>query len=280
MSMSNILVHVDDTERCKERIAVAAGLAQRFGAHVTGLYVVPDPEVPLYIAGAYVPKEWFSEQMERATAGAEAGEKMFREAVESAGAQSEWRREQGALSDIVARHGRYADMVVVGKGDAGDLERFPHPELAADVVMTCGRPVLVIPNAGHFKGIGQRVLVCWNAGREATRAVNDALPVLKKADHVTVLAVNPGSSSGGDHGEIPCADIAQHLARHQVKAEAASAVARDIEIADLILARASDLGADMIVSGAYGHSRTREWVFGGVTESLMRNATVPYLLSH
>ncbi len=280
MSMSNILVHVDATERSRERTAVAADLASRFDARVTGLYVIPDPDTPFYMGGAYIPRDWFSEQVERATAEAGRGEETFRETVGQSGVQSEWRCEHGLLSETVARHGRYADLIVVGKGDVSDLERFPNPELAADVVMTCGRPVLVVPNAGRFEHVGRQVLVCWNAGREATRAVNDALPLLRKADKVTVLAVNPGSSASGDHGEIPCADIAQHLARHGVEAEAASAVARGIEIADLILARASDLGADLVVSGAYGHSRTREWVFGGVTADLMRNITVPGLMSH
>ena len=101
---------------------------------------------------------------------------------------------------------------------------------------------------------------------------------LEAAEKVTILAVNP--TKQGDHGDIPCADIALHLARHGIKAEATSTSADGIGVADAILARASDLGADLIVTGAYGHSRTREWVFGGVTESLVRHMTVPVMMSH
>ncbi len=100
----------------------------------------------------------------------------------------------------------------------------------------------------------------------------------RSPDPRPALAVNP--TKQGDHGDIPCADIALHLARHGIKAEATSTSADGIGVADAILARASDLGADLIVTGAYGHSRTREWVFGGVTESLMLNMTVPALMSH
>ena len=122
------------------------------------------------------------------------------------------------------------------------------------------------------------MLVCWNASREATRAITDALPILKRADHVTVLAVNPDDGAG--HGAVPGADISHYLARHGVRAEANRTYAEDIDIADAILSRASDLGCDLIVMGAYGHSRVREWIFGGVTRSIMRTMTRPVLISH
>ena len=273
--MKDILVHVDASERSAERIGVAARMAG--DAHLTGLFVIPEPRLPDYMA-AYVVGEIMEAQIDEARADAEKAEAGFYDIAKETGVHAEWRTEQGPLDEIVARHSRYSDLVVVGKGDADDPVRFPNSGLAADLVMTCGRPVLVIPNAGHFEAVGRRILVCWNASREATRAVNDGLPLMREADNVTVLSVNP--RSGGDHGEVPSADIALHLARHGVNAEAASTVASGIDIADVILARANDLGADLIVTGAYGHSRTREWVFGGVTESLMHNMTVPCLMSH
>jgi len=280
MEITNIVVHVDGSERAAERVKLANHIAQESDAHITGVFVIPDPYVPAYMAGGYFPAEIFEQQREEAKAEAETAQKMFADLTGKAGVKTEWRSEEGMVSNVVARHARYADLAVVGKGDIDDPVKYPYPELAADLVMTCGRPVLVVPNAGRFDSVGKRVLVCWNASREATRAVNDALPLLRQADKVTVLAVNPQKASSGDHGDIPSADISLHLARHDIKAEAASTVAEGIEIADVILARASDFGADMIVSGAYGHSRTREWVFGGVTESLLRNMTVPTLLSH
>lgn len=280
MNLTNILVHVDGSERAAERMRLTANIAQERDAHVTGLFVIPDPYVAAYMASGYVPVEIFEAQREEALKQAGAAKKLFDDIVGRAGAKHEWRTEEGTLSDIVARHARYADLAVVGKGDRDEPVKYPYPELSGDLVMTCGRPVLIVPNAGHFETVGKRILVCWNASREATRAINDAMPFLTEADKVTILAVNPAKAAGGDHGDVPSADIALHLARHGVKAEASSTVADSIEISDVILARASDLGADMIVTGAYGHSRTREWVFGGVTENLMRDTTVPVLMSH
>ncbi len=280
MEIKDIVVHIDSSERTAERIQLATKLAAEKDAHVTGVFAIPDPYTPALMAGGYVPADIFDQFREEALEDSEKAKKLFEKITEAGGVHGEWRVEQGTASAVVARHARYSDLALVGKGDYDDPEKYPHPELPADLMMTSGRPVLVVPNAGHFETLGARVLVCWNASREATRAVNDAMPFLQSAEKVTVLAVNPHKASGGDHGDTPSADISLHLARHGVNAEAASTVAAGIDIADTILARASDLGVDMIVSGAYGHSRTREWVFGGVTESLLRHTTVPTLLSH
>ena len=280
MDVKNIVVHVDATDRAEERIRLASRIAAQRDGHVTGIFAIPDPFVPTYMAAGYVPGNRIEQLRAEAEADALTAEKIFSKAVETENVKHEWRTEEGSPGAVMARHARYADLSVVGKGDYDDPVKFPHPEIAADLVMTSGRPVIVVPNAGHFDGCGSRILVCWNASREATRAVNDAIPFLQTAEKVTVLAVNPHKSSGGDHGEIPSADIALHLARHGVNAEAASTMASGIEVSDTILARANDLGVDMIVSGAYGHSRTREWIFGGVTESLLSDTTVPTLLSH
>lgn len=280
MEIKDIVVHADSSERTAERIQLATRLAAEKDAHVTGVFAIPDPYSPALMAGGYVPTDIFDQFRQEAIDESEKAKELFLKITGAGGVHGEWRTEQGTASGVVARHARYADLSVVGKGDYDDPGKYPHPELPADLMMTSGRPVLVIPNAGHYETLGKRVLVCWNASREATRAVNDAMPFLQSADNVTVLAVNPHKASGGDHGDTPSADIALHLARHGVTAEAASTVAAGIDVADTILARASDLGADMIVSGAYGHSRTREWVFGGVTESLLRHTTVPTLLSH
>ena len=109
--------------------------------------------------------------------------------------------------------------------------------------------------------------------------MHDALPLLEKASKVTILAINPRRGVQG-HGDVPAADIALHLARHGVRAEASHTIANDISDGDALLSYASDIGADLIVAGGYGHSRAREMVFGGVTRTLMEQMTVPVLLSH
>jgi nucleotide-binding universal stress UspA family protein len=139
--------------------------------------------------------------------------------------------------------------------------------------------VLVVPHTGSFTSVGRRVLVGWNASREATRAVHDALPLLAGAESVTVSAVNPRRGLGA-HGEEPGSDIARHLARHGVRVTVEHTAAPEIGAADILLNRASELSADLLVVGAYGQSRLREFLLGGVTRSLLREMTVPVLLSH
>jgi nucleotide-binding universal stress UspA family protein len=120
------------------------------------------------------------------------------------------------------------------------------------------------------------VLVAWNGSREAARAAHDALPLLQQADQVHVLAINPGA----DAGDIPTAEISQHLARHNVRVEASQLVAKDLDVGDVLLSRAADLGSDLIVMGAYGHTRLRETILGGATKHLLAHMTVPVLMSH
>lgn len=279
MVLRNILVHVDASERAGERIRIAAELAGPDDGHLTGVFVSPDPPIPTWMV-AGMPVGALEAAIERTRGEGEAARRRFQEVAERAGVHAEWRTASGSVGRIAAQHARYADVAVVGKGSASEPERFPHPDLAADLTMSCGRPVLVVPNAGRFDRVGHQVLVCWNASREATRAVNDAMPLLRRAEKVVVLSVNPHRPSGGDHGEIPSANIALHLARHGVNAEAANTVADGIAVSDIVLSHVSDLGIDLIVAGAWGHSRMREWAFGGVTESLLRDTTAPTLMSH
>jgi nucleotide-binding universal stress UspA family protein len=136
-----------------------------------------------------------------------------------------------------------------------------------------------VPHSGRFASVATRVLVGWNASREAARAVNDALPMLAGATTTCILAANPERGIGG-HGEEPGADIALHLARHGLSVTVEHRVAPDVPDADLLLNHASDMSADLLVVGAYGHSRLREFVLGGVTRTLLRQMTVPVLMSH
>ncbi len=139
--------------------------------------------------------------------------------------------------------------------------------------------MLVIPRAGHHSTIGERVLVAWNGKREATRAIFDALPLLKQAKDVKVLAVESGRK--GEDVDFPAAEISAALARHGVKVEAARTVLEGgAAIGDELLNRVSDEGRDLLVMGCYGHSRMHEFVFGGVTRDILGNMTVPVLLSH
>jgi nucleotide-binding universal stress UspA family protein len=278
MSFKDILVHVDNSKHCPDRLDAAINLATAHGAHLTGLYILPRPEVPEFIQAQLGP-DIIEMQNKVVREMAAQAEKAFRDVVGRSGVPHEWRAADGPLEESMIVHTHYADIVVVGQHDPEGDEVPGAASLPDRMVLTAGRPVLVIPYVGNFPTIGRHVLVAWNASRQSTRAVNDALPILKQAKKVSVLAINPEHGANG-HGQIPSADICLHLARHGVKVEAQHVFADDVDAGNMLLSRAADEGADLIVMGAYGHRRLRELVLGGVTRHLLKHMTAPVLMSH
>ena len=282
MSYKDLLVVLDSDAASRRRIDLAAGLAERFAAHLVGLYPLPVPEVPHHLSyyDPAVLNPFFLDLRQQAQAAAEEEREAFEHAASLRGLSAEWRlvAEGGAQADA-ALHARYVDLTILGQldPDRGDVELIrPRPE---QVTLASGRPILVIPYAGQFATVGRRVLIGWDASREATRAVNDAMPLLMAADIVTVLTID--AREGPDaHGELPGADISLHLARHGVKAEIERTVSAGIAPGEVLLSRAADLGADLLVIGAYGHSRVRELLLGGATRSILQSMTLPVLMSH
>jgi len=280
MSLKDLLVVVDHGRNCGRRIDLAARLARDFEAHLTGLYVTTLPYLqPAVLAEFPVDlRDVHTRALREAAARAHG---LFTERVEGAGfaLTTEWRDDEGDVADQVSLHARYADLTVIGQTDPDDVPLGSSPDLPERLVLAAGRPVLVVPYAGRFETIGERVLLAWNASREAARAANDALPLLKRAAQVTVLSVNPRVGPDG-HGEIPGADIALHLARHGVRAEAASIKSGYVRVDDMLLSQAADTAADLIVMGAYGHSRLGELILGSATRHILSQITVPVFMSH
>jgi nucleotide-binding universal stress UspA family protein len=281
MSYKNLLVVLDSNAASRGRIGLAVALAERFAAHLVGLYPLPVPEVPRHL-GYYDPAlldPFFREVRERAQAVCDKEREAFEHAANLRGLSAEWRVVAEGLESDPALHARYVDLTILGQldPDRGESELIrPRPE---QVTLASGRPVLIVPYAGHYETVGHRVLIGWNASREATRAVNDAMPLLVAADVVTVLTID--AREGPDaHGELPGADVSLHLARHGVKAEIERTVSAGISAGEVLLSRAADLGADLLVIGAYGHSRVRELLLGGATRSILRSMTLPVLMSH
>jgi nucleotide-binding universal stress UspA family protein len=276
MPLRDLLVHVGNDPGCGSRIDLAIRLAAAHEAHLTGLHVMVRPLIPGYVE-LQLPPEVHEIQDRRLREMAGEAETLFKERVRLGGVQSEWRAVEGDLVESATLHARYADLTVVGQGlDLGEAPR-EQPFLPEELALAVGRPVLVVPRYGTFEAVGSRTLVAWNGSREATRAVNDAIPILQRAKKVTVLSVNP---DGEPDRRVPSADISLHLARHGIKAEAAQTRATDIQAGDVILSYAADVGADLIVMGCYGHSRLREKVLGGATRDILEHMTVPVLMSH
>lgn len=279
MALKDLLVMVDDTAASAARIDVAAQLAVRNDAHLTALYVVNEPVLPGYIE-AELPQEVRDVRRRQvdeqaAQAGARFDETMNRYGLT---ARSEWRVAHGDPTTAAATHGRYADLIVVGQLDPS-FSRDLDVVVPQDLLFEGGRPLLVVPYIGHFKTVGERIVVGWNASREAGRAVGDAMALLSAAKRVVVMATNPKPGPFG-LGDEPGADIAKHLSRHGCKVEATHIITEDLEPGDTILNLAADEGCDLIVMGAYGRSRLRELVLGGMTRYMLQHMTVPVLMSH
>ena len=264
----HIVVYVDGWGRDRANLEVAAGIAARFHASLEADFVrVRD--------GALSESE-FSGGVEKLQSKFEAS---AREAFDAVRLEFEGKAEFRILAGEAARElvwrVRTADLVVMGQPSAeGGGADYSIP---ADVVIEAGLPVLIVPRQGSFADLGRRVLVAWKNARESTRALRDALPLLAKADQVTVLNLEP------EHEPktlaLEQADVKAMLARHNVRVVVEVAEARG-EIHELLLAKASEFGADLLVMGAYGRSRFREMLTGGVTHGIMSRMTLPVLMSH
>jgi len=270
MGYKDLLVHIDSSPQCAARLALAVTLARRFAAHLTGLYVMPSLTISPFIADQF-PTAMLDEGHARIAQLRDDAAALFAAASQPLGSEAEWCETRGELVDAVRLAARNADLAILGQADS-NAER---ADLPAQVVMGSGHPALLVPSAGTFANVGGRVVVAWNGSAQAARAVNDALPFLQSAERVIVVTVSPGGNIAED------ADIARHLARHGVQAEISDIVTnRHGSVGDLLLSRASDEAADLIVMGAYGHSRLHEFVLGGVSRALLTHTTVPVLMAH
>jgi nucleotide-binding universal stress UspA family protein len=281
MTYKTILVHCDGGKASMARVELAAGLAERYQAHLVGLHVRMPFDLPIYDnLSVAVTETMIREYDEAVQANEAATSQAFADVLKGKAISNAWRCQEGDVEAIVALNARYADLTVVGQNDSGQQSRFAPPsDLPESVALATGRGTLVVPFIGAPKAIGDKVLLCWNASREAARAAAEALPLLRSASAVTVLIVEPKSSSDG-HGAEPGADVAAWLSRHGVKVVVQRHVAVDGDVGSVILSRAMDHGCDLIVMGIYGHSRLREWVLGGASRTLLSSMTVPVLMAH
>lgn len=276
MTYRSILIHLTDEPRNQAKIDAGVALARRFDAGLTALYTLPLSRDFQYM-GEYVPANLFQmrTEEERKTLAAEA-----KAAFQSAGgAGAEWVESDKLPVEAVEVHGRIFDLIVLGQPDPKPKDPMRLPAgidvLPHEVALRVGRPILAIPYVGSYPAIGSRVMVAWNGSREAARAVHDALPFLAKAEKTTVFSIDPDKMQG-----MPGADLGRQLARHGVQVEVAQTVSGKVDAGEALLSAVADASADLLVMGAYGHSRLREMIFGGVTEKVLGSMTVPVLLSN
>jgi nucleotide-binding universal stress UspA family protein len=273
-----MLVHLSNQRRAEAVLEPAVSLASRDQAHLIGMHVhasVPASPIPVPYASEVLGSVAAGERQETDDIAA-----TFARITANQAFVAEWRALKVPhvdLASAVLDHARSVDLIVAGQADP-DWEQSPLMDFPERLALESGRPVLVIPYVGRYREIGRNVVIAWKAGRESARAVFDALPILAGADNVDILEVKERRDGG--NSLAPDTTIAASLARHGMKATVRTSVAGDIGIGDELLSRIADAGADLLVMGAYGHSRMRELIFGGATRHIFRHMTVPTLFSH
>jgi nucleotide-binding universal stress UspA family protein len=279
MSYRTILVHVDGSGRAQERINIAAQLALTNHAHLIGAAMTGISRA-LYPSGILDTTAIdFAAILDVLREQAEHALVTFDTLAQQIGVPSfERQLLDDEAGDGMSLQARYCDLVVIGQTDPNDASPVVASDFPENVVMRSGRPVLIIPYAGHFETVGKRPLIAWDASIAAARAVANALPFLQRADKVDVLVVNP-EKYADVHGDMPGADIARYLVRHHVNVNVTQQNVT-IPVADALFALSTDISADLIVMGGYGHTRFRELLLGGVTRTVLTAMTVPVLMSH
>lgn len=281
MGIHTIIVNLDNGKHTRARVAAAAALAIQHEAHLIGLAATGWLITPADIDGSLGLGAYQAAAMRELKEIALSCVDDFRQQVEHLGVLShEERVEVGYPADVMPRAARYCDLAVVTQPDPDEDYALRTPYLAQDVLLQSGRPLLVLPYAGERAiAPASRVLIGWNASREAARAMKDAMPFLRRAASVQVAVFETPEDADLDHGDLPGADIGLWLARHGVKVDV-QYIASGVAAGEALLSHAADVGADLIVAGGYGHSRLRETVLGGVTRTLLRSSPVPVLMSH
>lgn len=273
MPYKTILVHVDHAAHAAARIRLAAQLALEHEAHLIGAAMVGLSRFVYQDASLDLASTLMATRIADLAERARESLARFEELAQANGVRSFESRliEDDAQGGLVAQ-ARYADLVVVSQFEPSDPVARLSSGLVEYVLMTAARPLLIVPNAE--RATPRHPLVAWNGSREATRALADALPLLVRASKVTLAQVNPPPDSGQDRLEV-----ARHLRRHGIHADPV-VVDTDDEVTDALLRLVEQRGCDLLVMGGYGHARLRELVLGGVTERLLREATVPLLMAH
>jgi nucleotide-binding universal stress UspA family protein len=274
-----IVVHVDGGSQLAPRLRVAAGLARQHDAHLVGSAVTGISQRDFLTLGTSAMAALPDSDYDRLREAGSALLLNFTAQIERLDVSSwEQRLVEDDAQHALLQETRYAELLVLSRG----TPTFARLRLASDlpeyVALHCTRPVLVVPDDYQDEIVGSTIVVGWNASMEATRAVTAALPQLKLARSVLLALINPDELSER-HGEQPGGDIALYLARHGVNVEIVRERS-DAGTAPALLGLARDCGADLLVAGAYGRSRYREWIAGGVTRGLLEENTVPLLLAH
>jgi nucleotide-binding universal stress UspA family protein len=279
MSYKTILVHVDDAKNAPARIALAAQLALNEDAHLIGTALTGVSRFLYEVVAVNPGDPGMVPYLDTLRKRAVDTLTKFDEIAGRAGVNSfEKRLTDDDAAGGISLQARYCDLVVLGQFDREATSVNNYAEVPEYVVMNGGTPTLVVPYAGSFDNIGERVLIAWNASMESIRAVRSALPLLRRAKIVEVAIFNPASRPDA-YGAEPGADIALYLSRHGVKVDVMQEKT-DADAGEALLSLAANLNSSLMVMGCYGTSRFREILLGGATRTVLESMTIPVLMSH
>lgn len=280
MNYKTLLVCITSEAEAKRLIPVSIMLAQQFDAHLIGLYSLQNMEiyasVAMQLSGSALIqiRENQNEQAERVKA-------VFDEHTRTQNFVAEWRQTETSIAmtgERLAEHARCADLVIMAQPDPEQGYQAP-VAVVRRVIEDSGRPVLVIPYSGDITSIGKRTMIGWSGTGESARAAHDAIPFMQHSEDTRIFWVT-GSDEVADHAlESSGHELARCLDRHGIKTQVSHRPKTQIPIGDELLNEAADTGADLIVTGAYGHSRLYDFVIGATTSHLMSYMTSPVLFS-
>jgi nucleotide-binding universal stress UspA family protein len=275
--IKDVVVNLSGGETRDVAAAYAISMAQAYDAHVVGVAFVYEPVIPGSLLGG-IPTDLIEVQREENAKSAKAAVAEFETHARNAGVSAEARLLDASVagaSDLFGRIARRFDVAVVGqaKREQGVSEEL----LIEGALFGSGRPVIIVPHRHKQAMALDGIMVCWDGSRPAARAIGDAIPLLERAKSIEIVVV---VGERDKSGEITGTNMKRHLARHGIDVEIKHVSAGNVDVQSAILGHATDSGADFIVMGAYGHSRLREFILGGVTRSILKSMPVPVLMSH
>jgi nucleotide-binding universal stress UspA family protein len=277
--IQQILVHLDPTRACARRLAAACEVAKRLQGSLTALYAATPGFAELPFAPAIGGPGFSASLLEVDDRRRAQAQKVFHETRRACAIEAAWAQTSAVpIAEAFAQQALFADLLVLGQRDPDDEDAACVPaDLVESVLLASGRPALVIPHIGASTTIGNTVAVAWKETPEAARAVASALPFLRKASRVHVLSwgEEPSPAVGGQP-----LDLERYLRSHGVSFTWDRAGAERQQVGELLLSRAFDFGADLLVMGCYGHSRAREWILGGASRTILQSMTLPVLMQH
>lgn len=275
-----IAVHVDRDDASAHRVRVAVQLAQAHEAQLIGIYPAY-PSTQYFYDRALAPAAAIAAMEDRAKLDNEEVEDLFGRATDESGLTVQFLLAEGLPDETLATHARYCDLLVLSQdyNAQGPVALTPH--LGESLVMSLGRPVLMVPKFGDGGTEGRRVLLCWNGGREAARAMADADPILRRCSQLVVLMADWPDGRGLGTRDQAKSELVQYMTAHGYPAPRFDfRPSHEVGIGNTILNTVMDYGCDLVIMGAYGHSRIREWTFGGASRTVLHSMTVPVLFSH